>query len=409
MRSKPTKAAAAAINAKDHGRHIFIYNNLLTNQVIYSLTQSMQQSMLTSKCQNNHALKQLAYFGKKSVPAKLRKDVWAPLITVTFPYNNQGLDAFHKLREYRRIRDVTWYMDVEGVPQEKKRRKRALMNQKAASIADLAAILHKQENFGRETAAEAEKVKEEQQAKIAEEQRQVESELKEFAERARSGEPAELETKIEDLTAHMLGQKFPNQPPPGERRKENMAKQILRLRQLKNSLKRAEEAVQDGSVSEVAKNRVERRRISRALSGQAPKQILHEQDVIKGSWPPPRFGRRRILSLPKSVNYFTSEGVKVAWSNFMDAEFAESWPEAVQHTHMGITRHTAADPDLPPEMEPRVRRHSPMHEAEVERVKEEIEQRKREAAEEREKKTNAAKNNGSGWNLVRRLRARLSP
>ncbi|KAF2238802.1 hypothetical protein EV356DRAFT_572864 [Viridothelium virens] len=399
MRTKSTKAAIAVKKADGHGRHIFIYNNLLTNQVIYSLTQSMQ---------NNHALKQLAYFGKKSVPATLRKDVWAPLISVTFPRNNQGLDAFRKLREYRRIRDVTWDKDAEGMPLEKKRRKKALMNQKAASIADLAAILHKQEIIGRETAAKAEQVREEQQAKAAEEQRQVESELRELAKRAQNGEPAELEAKIEDLTAHMLGQKFPNQPSPGERRKENIAKQILRLRQLRNSIKRADETVQDGSVSEVAKNRVERRRISRALSGQEPKQILHDQDLIKGSWPPPHFGRRRILSLPKKVNYYTSEGVKVAWSNVMDAEFAESWPEAVQHTHMGITRHTAANPDLPPRMEPKVRHRSPMHEAEVEGRKEEIKQSKREAAEE-EKKANAATDNEPGWNLVRRLRARLSP
>ena len=237
------------------------------------------------------------------------------------------------------------------------------MDQKANSIADLAAILHRQADFGRETEAEAQQVKQEQEAKASEEQKRVESELKELAKRAKSGETTEIEAKIEDLTLRMLGKKFPNRPAPGEKRKESMARRILELRQLKNRLKKAEEAVQNGTVSELARKRVVRQIVDRALHGSAPKDVLNEQDIIKRSWPPPRFGRRRILSLPKKIDFFTAEGVTISWSNVMDTEFAESWPKAVRHTHMGITRHTAANPDVPPQMEHRIMRGSPVEEA----------------------------------------------
>ena len=257
------------------------------------------------------------------------------------------------------------------MPVEKKRRKRALMNQKANSIADLAAILHKQEDFGRETEAEAQRTKQDLEAKTAAEEREVESELKSLAQRAERGEPAEIEAKIEDLTARMLGKKFPNQPAPEDSRKEGIAKKILELRQLKNRLNKAQEAVQNGTVFDVAKKRVTRRMIDRAMQGQAPKEILLDQDIMKGSWPPPRFGRRRLLSIPKKVDYYSSEGVNILWANVMDTEFAESWPAAVRHTHMGFARHTAPSPWRPPQIEVPVRKHSPVDKAQTEMLKEE--------------------------------------
>ncbi|KAI9667351.1 MAG: hypothetical protein M1821_000166 [Bathelium mastoideum] len=370
MRVKPREAAIAAQKASENGRYVFIYNNLLTNQVVYSLTQSMR---------NKHALEQLAYFGKKTVPAKLRKDVWAPLASVTFPHTNQGLDAFRKLREYRRLRDVTWDREAEGMPPEKKRRKQVLMDQKATSIADLAAILHRQEKFGSESLAEAQRVRAEHDAKAVEEQRQLEAELQNLAKRARNGEIAELEAQIANLSSQTQGIDSSDALASQGEERRKLEQKILGLRQLKNSMKRADEAVQAGTVSDIAKKQVTRRIIDRALVGQAPKDILREQSLIDGSWPPPRFGRRRILSIPKPVTYYTVSGVRIAWSNVLDTEYAESWPAAVQHTHMGFTRHTAASPDQPPQMEVSVRRGSPADEnafrmrkrAEAERKEEE--------------------------------------
>ncbi|KAI9698765.1 MAG: hypothetical protein M1836_003875 [Candelina mexicana] len=123
-----------------HGRHIFVYSNLRTNQVIYSLTRTMN---------NNDALRQLPYLGKKTVPAALRKDLWQPLATISFPEPQQGLTAFRKLREYRKLHELSYPLDVikdkNGKLLSKKQRGKKLMDQKANSIADIAAVLQSRE------------------------------------------------------------------------------------------------------------------------------------------------------------------------------------------------------------------------------------------------------------------------
>ena len=92
---------------------------------------------------------QLPYLGKKTVPSALRKDLWSPLAMVYFPSHHAGLDAYRKLREFRRLHETSY--DLEDITEKKgkyagslypiKKRGRILMNQKANSIADLAAVL----------------------------------------------------------------------------------------------------------------------------------------------------------------------------------------------------------------------------------------------------------------------------
>jgi hypothetical protein len=100
--------------------------------------------------QNNHALSQLPYNGKKTVPAALRKDLWAPLARVHFPQgqSSAGLTTFRLLREYRKLHETQWdpsfAIDPETKkPLSRKLRGRKLCDQKANSIADLAAALKK--------------------------------------------------------------------------------------------------------------------------------------------------------------------------------------------------------------------------------------------------------------------------
>lgn len=92
---------------------------------------------------------QLPYLGKKTVPSALRKDLWGPLAMVYFPSHHAGLDAYRKLREFRRLHETSY--DLEDITEKEgkyagslypiKKRGRILMNQKANSIADLAAVL----------------------------------------------------------------------------------------------------------------------------------------------------------------------------------------------------------------------------------------------------------------------------
>ncbi|KAL2865136.1 mitochondrial 54S ribosomal protein mL67 [Aspergillus lucknowensis] len=154
-----------ALNAVTHGKNIFVYHNIRTNQVVYSLTRYLEK---------NSVLRQLVYHGKKTVPATLRKDMWAPYYSVHFNDSKVGLRAFHLLREFsmqrqldppremititekyldqKRPRDPEQakefdekYGDKIGWLMEKKDRARAVMDQKATSVADISAVLAIQE------------------------------------------------------------------------------------------------------------------------------------------------------------------------------------------------------------------------------------------------------------------------
>ncbi|KAH0556235.1 hypothetical protein GP486_005837 [Trichoglossum hirsutum] len=130
------------------GRHIFVYSNIRTNQVIYSLQRSLKTDPLFCIQQNNASLRQLPFLGKKTVPAALRKDLWQPFATISFPSPFQGLQALHKLREYRKLHELSCPLELikgeKGRLLGRKARGKVLMDQKANSVADIAAVLEAQ-------------------------------------------------------------------------------------------------------------------------------------------------------------------------------------------------------------------------------------------------------------------------
>ncbi|KAL8958215.1 MAG: hypothetical protein Q9193_004685 [Seirophora villosa] len=129
-------AQPVAKEVAEHGTRIFFYNNIRTNQVVYSLSRTLN---------NVASLAQLPYLGKKTVPARLRKDLWHPLCLVEFPRPSQGLLAFRRLREFRRLHETAYPLSLITRAKDqllpKKQRGKLLMDQKANSIADLAAVL----------------------------------------------------------------------------------------------------------------------------------------------------------------------------------------------------------------------------------------------------------------------------
>ncbi|KAG4424905.1 hypothetical protein IFR04_001876 [Cadophora malorum] len=124
----------------EHGQQIFVFNHLQKNHVVYSLTRAMN---------NNAALSQLPFNGKKSVPAALRKDLWHPFAHIKFPpgTGHIGLSAFQKLREYRKRHELEWgddiLLDAKGETRKLKDRAKAICDQKANSVADMAAVLNR--------------------------------------------------------------------------------------------------------------------------------------------------------------------------------------------------------------------------------------------------------------------------
>ncbi|KAL1987359.1 hypothetical protein VTN96DRAFT_4075 [Rasamsonia emersonii] len=154
-----------ALNRITHGKNIFVYNNIRTNQVVYSLTRYLEK---------NNVLSQMVFHGKKTVPATLRKDMWVPYYSVHFNDAKVGLRAYHLLREFSMQRQLSPPREMITITEEflerkrpkdpieaekfdkefrpklgwmmdKKQRARVLMDQKATSVADIAAVLRIQE------------------------------------------------------------------------------------------------------------------------------------------------------------------------------------------------------------------------------------------------------------------------
>ncbi|WYZ40088.1 hypothetical protein EsH8_IV_000429 [Colletotrichum jinshuiense] len=130
-----------------HGEQIWVYSHLTSNQVIYSHSKQLEA---------NRALRQLPFNGKKTKPAKLRRDYWEPMALIQLPAGAgaAGQSVFQKLREFRRLHELCWddsllYTSVAdsttGALKKRVRNRHergiALNDQRANSIADMAAVL----------------------------------------------------------------------------------------------------------------------------------------------------------------------------------------------------------------------------------------------------------------------------
>lgn len=191
---------------------------------------------------------------------------------MTFPSGPQGLSAYQRLREFRKRHEHEW-----TAPRCKPRKLvgRELRDQKANSIADLAAVLLTQEKVA---------------AQHAEEMR---------AEKARD---AQARMEAEERLAKLLA----------ERKAAVERRDVERMREVKREkmkLKRAM-ALPESSA---------------ALSGQ--------YSPLNDGRPIPKRGvgrERRFNDVPP----VTMEGIKIAWSNVLDAEFAATWPKGVVHDEL---------------------------------------------------------------------------
>ncbi|KAJ6144932.1 hypothetical protein N7470_008827 [Penicillium chermesinum] len=158
---RETMRLRKALDSVSHGKNIFVYTNVRTKQVVYSLTRYLQE---------NNVLRQLIYHGKKTVPAELRRDMWAPYYSVHFSNSRLGLRAYQLLREFSMQRQLSpppemitvteellaakrpknpveaeefdkMNLKRIGKTMEKKERARVLMDQRATSVADIAAVV----------------------------------------------------------------------------------------------------------------------------------------------------------------------------------------------------------------------------------------------------------------------------
>ncbi|KAF2798202.1 hypothetical protein K505DRAFT_322069 [Melanomma pulvis-pyrius CBS 109.77] len=123
----------------EHGQLIFVFRNVQTNQILYSLSEVLDESHL----------RQIPFFAKHSTPPSLRRDVWTPHCVVSFPTPEQGHNAFRKLREFRKLHELCWdRTNPEWTRMNDKTKMRKIMNQRANTTADLAKVLSMQAEQG---------------------------------------------------------------------------------------------------------------------------------------------------------------------------------------------------------------------------------------------------------------------
>ncbi|KAL2181257.1 mitochondrial 54S ribosomal protein mL67, partial [Thermothelomyces heterothallicus CBS 202.75] len=151
-----------AVPPPGHAERIWVYNHILDNLTVYSLTQEMNPTK---------AFRQFAFTGKKLVPSKLRKDYWRPLAVIEFGEGkgDVGRSVFQKLRELKKRHLLEWE-DPALLQMSRRERGRALNDQRGTFVADLAAVLAGRGKgnlmvkpaTGAETAEGADKKKEEE-------------------------------------------------------------------------------------------------------------------------------------------------------------------------------------------------------------------------------------------------------
>lgn len=209
---------------------------------------------------------------------------------------------------------------------KKKMRVREVLDQKANSVADLAAVLIEQEDLGARTLT--------LQSRETNDARMKEvGEMLQLARVAEKDGIAKLDARIAELQAAMQ-----RAGTLGENKERRDAKlEIHKLGFLRQKMEFAAKAV------EAARQKAEPK------DGQKvePNGGINWPVELPSfpSQPPsnriPKRGRLRQQLLRANVPIFSSEGIKVRWADVLDAEFAEQWPERVEHGPLGFTRHTA--------------------------------------------------------------------
>jgi hypothetical protein len=320
-------------------------------------------------------LRQLAFYGKKTVPTKLRKDLWRPFATVTFPDAADGLHAFKLLKEYRMVRDHAWTVAAPGtgtststkaviantgIWPNKKERAKLVMDQRATSVADLAHIIQRQMKVPDVTAKE----------RAAEISRQkLWTKIQALASTA----PEEMK-KLEDerSTLQSAAADIPQHKQQGHVEKAKLKKRARRIAEITaqlNRLRKAREAVAFATGGDVEeKLRVKwSKTLKYIVQMQNPdRPVLSTYDAEKAqakkeaadmarpsNWPrstkydggvlgPKMLTKRDQIALKNASPEVDSRIAKeiplsnilIQWANLPDAQFARSWDASVVHEVM---------------------------------------------------------------------------
>lgn len=281
--------------------------------------------------QPKRALKQLTFFGKKSVPGEIRPDLWRPLATVFFPSQHQGLNAYRRLREFRKKHELSWPEASDGKTSRppKRDRIRQLMDQKANAVADLAAVLHIQKDIGTLQAAS-------DAARLAQKNDMLTREQAEKERLAGIAHAGGLERLGE--IARKLETRYESAVNP--ERKKALSGQLRACRRKihEMAVARKEIATQNSASSlmqEPAETRVDQKNeacIVPTVDIPEVESIVEAETVEKKY--PRQLISRQFLDPKQSRPNMTLNGVAIEWADMTDASYAPRWPRPVLHFKM---------------------------------------------------------------------------
>lgn len=326
--------------------------------------------------QQDHHLAQLPFIGKHSVPAQLRPDEWTPHCVITFATPEQGHNAFRKLREFRKLHEVSWEKTNPGWKQLKiEERIKKIMNQRANTSADLAEVLRLQEAHG----AVMTTALEEQQQNAADVLEKKWASINEIAKAAATkgntaSNVAWLEHEIKRLSQKMK-MKHLQKEADQKALEAARASHETRLRRVQYALRKAEQfektqedlkakaapANEAGAEEKLAELETEVAQLREALENPDPTRSQEDLDVdadllerstrsieeLDAAFEAKRQLDSRDHYIARSVlpaglkktlpTPYTLEGVSVMWADMQDAMYAAgAWPEAIAHETLPI-------------------------------------------------------------------------
>lgn len=213
---------------------------------------------------------------------------------------------------------------------KKKMRVAAVLDQRANSVADLAAVLAAQEELGAST----------QQSKKEETQRRRDFQVQlmlDLAKEAEEGGLEPLEARIKELRKMEKTAQESGEPMELSRAQFNRELSEVRLRAKK--MRGSVLAVQEAT----AKVKKANPNVSPQQLESRIREILPGLPIPEGSVP--KRGPLRARLARANAPEFSTEGITIKWANQLDAEYAESWPATIAHQAMGFSRHRAPRAD----------------------------------------------------------------
>jgi hypothetical protein len=248
---------------------------------------------------------------------------------------NHSKKEIERLEEQLRDRGGSKKENVYDVIRHKKKKLRvaAVLDQRANSVADLAAVLAAQEALGTKT----------QQNKDEEAKSRRAFQVQTMIDMAKEVEQGALDQV--QLQIEQLKEQLKSSAADGT----EMSKTQLR-KQLTDTYARRTKL--DYSSRNVERVKAELKESGVELSPEQQEARLRES---LPEYPAPRTipkrGPMRARLERQNAPVFSTEGIVIKWANHLDAEFAESWPETIDHQPMGFARNRAPNADQEPVMD----------------------------------------------------------